>query len=167
MSIADAANVVALVALFNTAGRLVLGSLSDHIGRLTVLLITMALTTACVFTLGFIPTNGIFFIACVGLVAFCFGGNLTVFPAIVGEAFGVNRQTSNYGVIYLGFGFGAVSASAIAALTGSFIMPFKIIGALAIISFLFAAYMMSTTGHAKKQTVPFNPRAAHVADSAK
>lgn len=167
MSAADAANVVALVAIFNTVGRLLWGSLSDRIGRMTVLLITMAITTVCVFALGVLHTTGLVFIACVGLVAFCFGGNLTVFPAIVGEAFGVNRQTSNYGVIYLGFGLGAVSASAIATVTGSFLVPFYIIGVLAVISFAFAWYMIATSKQDTKQPVPFNPKAVHVADSAK
>lgn len=167
MSAATAANVVAAVAIFNTTGRLLLGSLSDHIGRMTVLLITMAVTTVCVFALGILHTTGLLFIACVGLVAFCFGGNLTVFPAIVGEAFGVNRQTSNYGVIYLGFGLGAVSASAVAQLTGSFLVPFYIIGVLAIISFGFAWYMIEARHQAEKQPASFNPHAVHVADSAK
>lgn len=167
MSVASAANVVALVAIFNTAGRLLLGSLSDHIGRMTVLLLTMAVTTVCVFALGVLHMTGIFFILCVGLVAFCFGGNLTVFPAIVGEAFGVNRQTSNYGVIYLGFGLGAVSASAVAQITGSFLVPFYIIGVLAVISFAFAWYMLEASKQDTKQPLPFNPQAVHIADSAK
>ena len=42
-----------------------------------------------VFTLSFIPLNyGIYF-ACVASVAFCFGGNITIFPAIVGDFFGL------------------------------------------------------------------------------
>lgn len=167
MSAASAANVVALVAIFNTTGRLLLGSLSDHIGRMTVLLLTMAVTTVCVFALGVLHMTGLLFILCVGLVAFCFGGNLTVFPAIVGEAFGVNRQTSNYGVIYLGFGLGAVSASAVAEITGSFLVPFYIIGVLAVVSFAFAWYMLEASKQDTKQPLPFNPQAVHIADSAK
>ncbi|MBA5851356.1 OFA family MFS transporter [Clostridium sp. cel8] len=134
LNVSTAANAVAMVAIFNTAGRIILGALSDKIGGLKVIFITFAVTAISVLALSFVHLNfGIFF-ACVAGIAFCFGGNITVFPAIVGEFFGVENQTKNYGVIYQGFGIGAISGSIISSVIGSFKGTFVVVGIMCIIS---------------------------------
>lgn len=131
---AVAANAVAMVAIFNTSGRIILGALSDKVGRLKVVLFTLTVTAVAVFVLSFVHLNfGIFF-ACVAGIAFCFGGNITVFPAIVGDFFGLKNHSKNYGIIYQGFGFGALSGSFIAALVGGFKPTFIVVGILCIAS---------------------------------
>ncbi|MDU5106889.1 MULTISPECIES: OFA family MFS transporter [unclassified Clostridium] len=146
---AVAANAVAMVAIFNTAGRIILGALSDKLGRLKVVILSLSVTTVAVFVLSFIPLNfGIFF-ACVASIAFCFGGNITVFPAIVGEFFGIQNQTKNYGVIYQGFGLGAIAGSFISSITGGFKSTFIVIGALCLISIVLATTVHSVQSHKK------------------
>lgn len=141
---AVAANAVAMVAIFNTAGRIILGALSDKLGRLNVLIFTLTVTTASVFVLSFVHLDFIIFFICVASIAFCFGGNITVFPTIVGDFFGSKNQTKNYGIIYQGFGFGALSGSFIATLAGGFIPTFIIVGGLCIVSIILT-YMMNPT----------------------
>ena len=141
---AVAANAVAMVAIFNTAGRIILGALSDKLGRLNIIIFTLAVTTVSVFVLSFVHLNFIIFFACVASIAFCFGGNITVFPTIIGDFFGSKNQTKNYGIIYQGFGFGALSGSLIAALAGGFIPTFIIVGGLCIISIILTSMMNST-----------------------
>ncbi|GFP74432.1 L-lactate MFS transporter [Clostridium fungisolvens] len=141
---AAAANAVAMVAIFNTAGRIILGALSDKLGRLNVIIFTLSIITASVFVLSFVHLNFIIFFACVASIAFCFGGNITVFPTIIGDFFGSKNQTKNYGVIYQGFGLGALSGSFIATLAGGFIPTFIIVGCLCIISIVLASIMNST-----------------------
>ncbi|WP_123053250.1 OFA family MFS transporter [Clostridium sp. JN-1] len=134
-----AANAVALVAIFNTVGRLVLGTLSDKLGRIKVVQFSIIVTVVSVFTLSSVHLNfGIFF-TCVSAIAFCFGGNVTVYPTIVGEFFGLKNQTKNYGIIYQGFGIGALSGSFISVLVGGFKPTFLIIGVLCIISVVILA----------------------------
>lgn len=134
-----AANAVAMVAIFNTSGRIILGALSDKVGRLKVVLFTLTVTAMAVFILSFVNLNfGIFF-ACVAGIAFCFGGNITVFPAIVGDFFGLKNHSKNYGIIYQGFGFGALSGSVIASLVGGFKPTFIVIGILCIVSVVIVA----------------------------
>lgn len=133
-----AANAVAMVAIFNTAGRIILGALSDKVGRLRVLLFTFAVTAISVFVMDTVHLNfGIFF-ACVAGIAFCFGGNITVFPAIVGDFFGLKNHSKNYGIIYQGFGIGALSGSVIASIAGSFKATFVVIGVMCLISIVIA-----------------------------
>ena len=134
-----AANAVAMVAIFNTAGRIILGALSDKVGQLKVVLYSLVITAISVTVLSFVPLNfGIFF-ACVAGIAFCFGGCITVFPPIVGEFFGLNNQTNNYGIIYQGFGLGALSGTFIATLVGGFKPTFMVVGVLCLISIIIIA----------------------------
>ncbi|MDU3348739.1 MAG: OFA family MFS transporter [Clostridium sp.] len=144
-----AANAVAMVAIFNTAGRIILGALSDKFGRLKVVILSLSITTVAVFALSFIHLNFAIFFTCVASIAFCFGGNITVFPAIVGDFFGVNNQTKNYGVIYQGFGLGAISGSFISSLTGGFKSTFIVIGALCLISIVLASTIQTVKSHQK------------------
>jgi OFA family oxalate/formate antiporter-like MFS transporter len=141
---AMAANAVAMVAIFNTAGRIILGALSDKLGRLNVIIFTLTVITASVFVLSFVHLNFIIFFACVASIAFCFGGNITVFPTIIGDFFGSKNQTKNYGIIYQGFGLGALSGSFIATLAGGFIPTFIIVGGLCVVSIILASIMNST-----------------------
>lgn len=145
---AVAANAVAMIAIFNTAGRIILGTLSDKLGRLNVIIFTLAVTTVSVFVLSFVHLDFIIFFSCVASIAFCFGGNITVFPTIVGDFFGSKNQTKNYGIIYQGFGFGALAGSFIAAIAGGFIPTFIIVGALCLISIILTSIMKAETHNA-------------------
>lgn len=135
---ATAANAVALVAIFNTTGRIILGALSDKVGRMQVVCGTLLATAIAVAVLSFVPLNFPIFFACVAAIAFCFGGNITVFPAIVADYFGLKNQSKNYGVIYQGFGFGALAGSIVAAILGGFQATFTVIAVLCIISLIIA-----------------------------
>lgn len=131
-----AANAVAMVAIFNTIGRIILGGLSDKIGSLRVIAFDFIVTAIAVFVLLFIHLNFAIFFACVAGIAFCFGGNITIFPSLVGDFFGLKNHSKNYGVIYQGFGLGALSGSVIANIVGGFKTTFMVIGVLCIISFI-------------------------------
>lgn len=134
-----AANAVAIVAVFNTVGRLILGAISDKFDRLKVVMCTLLVTLVSVSILCFVKLNIVSFFACVSGIAFCFGGNITIFPAIVGDFFGLKNHSKNYGIIYQGFGLGALSGSIIATIVGGFKPTFIVIGALCIISMAIVA----------------------------
>ncbi|MEK7016621.1 MULTISPECIES: L-lactate MFS transporter [Bacillus] len=138
LSAATAANAVAMVAIFNTLGRIILGPLSDKIGRLKIVTGTFVAMATSVLVLSFVDLNyGIYFV-CVASVAFCFGGNITIFPAIVGDFFGMKNHSKNYGIVYQGFGFGALAGSFIGAVLGGFKPTFMVIGVLCVVSFIIA-----------------------------
>ncbi|MEY8346845.1 OFA family MFS transporter [Bacillus cereus] len=143
LSAATAANAVAMVAIFNTIGRIILGPLSDKIGRLKIVTATFIVMATSVFVLSFVDLNyGIYFV-CVASVAFCFGGNITIFPAIVGDFFGMKHHSKNYGIVYQGFGFGALAGSFIGALLGGFKPTFMVIGVLCVISLIIAIFIQA------------------------
>lgn len=133
-----AANAVAMVAISNTAGRIILGTLSDKVGRLKVVIFGFIVMATSVIIMSTVHMNFAIFFACVAGIAFCFGGNITVFPAIVGEFFGLKNHSKNYGIIYQGFGLGALSGSIIASMVGGYKITFMIIGVMCIISIAIA-----------------------------
>lgn len=141
LDVQTAANAVAMIAIFNTAGRLILGALSDKMSRLKLIGFTMAITAVAALTLSFAKLNFGLFFASVAAIAFCFGGNITVFPAIVSDFFGLKNHNKNYGIVYQGFGLGALSGSIIAAFLGGFKPTFITIGALCLISCLIAVML--------------------------
>lgn len=138
LSAATAANAVAMVAIFNTLGRIILGPLSDKIGRLKIVTGTFVVMASSVLVLSFVDLNYGIYSVCVASVAFCFGGNITIFPAIVGDFFGMKNHSKNYGIVYQGFGFGALAGSFIGALLGGFKPTFMVIGLLCVVSFIIA-----------------------------
>ncbi|MGG0188641.1 L-lactate MFS transporter [Bacillus rhizoplanae] len=153
LSAATAANAVAMVAIFNTVGRIILGPLSDKIGRLKIVSATFVVIGMSVFVLSFVNLNyGIYF-ACVASVAFCFGGNITIFPAIVGDFFGLKNHSKNYGIVYQGFGFGALAGAFIGALLGGFKPTFMVIGALCIVSFIISILIRPPNQQKEQQKI--------------
>ncbi|MFB9757336.1 L-lactate MFS transporter [Ectobacillus funiculus] len=141
LDVTTAANAVALVAIFNTIGRIILGALSDRVGRLKVVAGALLMTAIAVSVLSFVKLNYGLFFACVAGIAFCFGGNITIFPAIVADFFGLKNQSKNYGIVYQGFGIGALSGSFIAAALGGFASTFTFIAVLSIISVIIALFI--------------------------
>ncbi|MDY4386154.1 MULTISPECIES: OFA family MFS transporter [Pectobacterium] len=141
MDMAMAANAVSAIAIFNTVGRIVLGALSDSVGRMRVISFTLFVTILAVSVMTFLPLNPVLFFICVSAIAFCFGGNITVFPAIVGDFFGLKNHSKNYGVIYQGFGIGALSGSFIAAQLGGFQATFMAIIIMSVVSLLITLWV--------------------------
>ena len=75
-----AANAVAIIAMANLGGRLVLGILSDKMSRIRVITIAQLITLAGMALLLFVPLNANLFFVAVACVAFSFGGTITVYP---------------------------------------------------------------------------------------
>ncbi|MFX3618893.1 MAG: OFA family MFS transporter [Sporolactobacillus sp.] len=138
LNAAAAANAVALVAIFNTTGRIVLGTASDHFERLKVIAVSLAVTAAAALVLSDMKLNFALYFICVSSVAFCFGGNITIFPTIVSEFFGLKNQSRNYGIIYQGFGIGGLSVSFISGLLGGFAPTFNFIALLCVLASIIA-----------------------------
>lgn len=129
-----AAGAVAVIAVANLAGRLVLGVLSDKMARIRVIALAQVVTLLGMALLLFVPLNETLFYLAVACIAFSFGGTITVYPSLVSDFFGLNNLTKNYGVIYLGFGVGSIIGSIVAALFGGFMATFYLIFALLLVT---------------------------------
>lgn len=136
LSFVIAANAVAVIAMANLGGRLILGVLSDKISRSRVVTIALAASLVGVLLLLFSEMNMVFFYLAVACIAFSFGGTITVYPSLVSDFFGLNNLTKNYGAIYLGFGLGSLCGSLVAAVFGGFTATFYAILVLLSVSLL-------------------------------
>ncbi|WP_417763899.1 MFS transporter [Shewanella sp.] len=136
LSLTIAANAVAVIAMANLSGRLVLGVLSDKMARIRVVSIALLASLLGIAVLLFMPMNMNNFYVAVACIAFSFGGTITVYPSLVSDFFGLNNMAKNYGVIYLGFGIGSLLGSLVATAFGGFAATFYLIFGLLALSLL-------------------------------
>jgi MFS transporter, OFA family, oxalate/formate antiporter len=98
---------VVVLAVGNSAGRVVTGSLSDRFGRQWTLLgefICQALVVAALYLVSGRDTPWPVILAVVFLLGFNYGTNLAVFPAASKDYFGIRNFGLNYGCLFAAFG---------------------------------------------------------------
>ncbi len=93
-----------VMAIFNGAGRLAWGSISDRLGRLPAVL-GMCATSALACALVLRQSEG-FTSLLLGLclVAFAYGGFLALMPAMTADFFGAKYVGANYGIVFSAWG---------------------------------------------------------------
>lgn len=95
---------VGIMGIFNGAGRLGWGTISDRIGRKPVLLAMSAVSViAC---LGFLRTSSGFWDVLIGLclAAFAYGGYLALMPSLTADYYGQSSIGGNYGMVFSAWG---------------------------------------------------------------
>lgn len=130
---------VSVLCLFNTAGRLVAGTLSDKLGRINTLIFALIIALvglATLYVCAVVPSVTLFAIG-VMLIGVCFGTFMGVFPGFCTDQFGTKNNTVNYGIMWIGFSAaGIVGPSVLTAVhqaTGSYQGAFVIAFALALL----------------------------------
>ena len=130
---------VSVLCLFNTAGRLVAGTLSDKLGRVNTLTFALFIALAGLATLYICGITGSVLLFAVGvmLIGVCFGTFMGVFPGFCADQFGTKNNTVNYGIMWIGFSSaGIVGPSVLTAVhnaTGSYQGAFVIAFAMAVV----------------------------------
>jgi MFS family permease len=117
--------VVALMAVGNAGGRVVAGVLSDKIGRMRTLTITMMAQAAMMVALLLVGSaNASFMVFGATFVGFNYGANLSLFPASTKDFFGLKNFGANYGLVFTAWGVGGLVlpklSQMIVAATGTF-----------------------------------------------
>lgn len=104
LSITQATASVSVLALFNAAGRVAAGYLSDLIGRVRMLLIMLVSAVGGLLLLYFSGTGDtIRFYAGIAIIGLCFGAFMGVFPSFTADQFGIRNNSVNYGIMFIGF----------------------------------------------------------------
>ena len=136
MSAAEAAGAVSVVAIANIAGRLLMGVLSDKLPRIRLITFDQCLSLVAIVLLTVVPITTFTFFTAVALIAFSFGGTLTIYPSLISDFFGIRNLAKNYGLLYLGFGLGSLFGYAAAFIFGSYSVTFTMMGALLIVAII-------------------------------
>ncbi len=146
--ITGAAYLVSLLAVANTSGRIVMGMLSDKIGRSKTLLLAIAMQAGNMLMFPTLTAEiGFVFGAIVAGVGY--GALLSVFPSMTADNFGMKNYGGNFGVVYLAWGasgfMGPVIAGVVVDATGSYGIAYTI-----------SAVMLAIAGIAAFMTKPVN-----------
>lgn len=137
LTAAEGALMVSLLGIGSVAGRLGFGVLSDKIGRFTTLIIILGLNAAVMMLFLGNATTFNTFLSCMMIVGACFGGTMSVMPAIVGDSFGPRYFGQNWSFVYPGYTVAAFIGPMVAAqtteLTGSCELALLVAGTLAVV----------------------------------
>ncbi len=130
---------VMIISVFNTAGRIIGGIISDRIGRINTMRILFSLQAANMIL--FRNANAIpVMIVAAAIAGLCYGAGFSVFPATMGDYYGTKYFGFNYGLLFSGWGLGGIigpmTGAAIYDATGSYGPAFLVSFALLVISFL-------------------------------
>ncbi|HZK27204.1 MAG TPA: OFA family MFS transporter [Thermoclostridium sp.] len=143
------------ITMFNSFGRLFWGFVSDKFGRKKTIVLLLGLTAVLSLCVNIVSGYMIFvLIACIG---FAYGGFLSTFPAFAADLFGAKYNATNYGIVLVGFGVGAVVSSYIAgyykniaATDINLMFPAFVIASAAAIIAIVSMSMIKTTSIEKK-----------------
>jgi len=128
---------VALLAVGNASGRILAGFLSDKIGRTRTMLLVFLFQALLMFLLKFISDWPLFIILSI-LLGFNYGANLSVFPSITKDWFGLKNFGVNYGLVFTAWGAGGLLLPYVSGkvfdLTGRFDAAYAIAGTLLLFS---------------------------------
>ena len=133
---------VSVLCLFNTAGRLIAGTLSDKFGRINTITVALVMALVGLATLYICAETGSVVLFAVGvmLIGVCFGTYMGVFPGFCADRFGTKNNTVNYGIMWIGFSAAGVIGpsvlSAVRASTGAYQGAFVIAFAMAFLGLL-------------------------------
>lgn len=110
---------VAVLAIGNGAGRIIAGLVSDKLGRLRTMLICFVLQAVLVFLLSRANTGSI--LASIPMLALIsaliganYGANLSLFPSITKDYYGLKNFGVNYGLVFTAWGMGGFMLSLLA-----------------------------------------------------
>lgn len=134
MSAMEAATAVSVVAIANILGRLIMGMLSDKLPRIRLITFDQCLSLIAMVMFIMMPLTPMMFFAAIALIAFSFGGTLTIYPSIISDFFGIKNLAKNYGLLYLGFGLGSLCGYIFAYAFGSYELTFIMMGVCLVVA---------------------------------
>ncbi len=148
--------VVALMAVGNALGRVIAGILSDRIGRANTLFIMLIFQSIVIFSLLFIPPAQVTLLVLAAiLIGFNYGTNLSLFPSVTKDFFGLKNFGVNYGLVFSAWGVGGFIfprvSQMIVAYTNSPKMAYILASGLLLIGAVFALMTKSPVTETQKQ----------------
>jgi len=97
---------VSFTGITNAAGRLIMATISDRLGRTNTMYILCGLTLLGAVLMTFITGYGYF--ATIAIIAFAYGGPSALNAALCTDLFGPKNSGTNYGVAMLALGFSSI-----------------------------------------------------------
>ncbi len=148
-----AALALSLTGIANTAGRILMATLSDRIGRTKTITILSLMTVAASLLL--IRVTGVGYIAVICALAFAYGGPSSINAAFTTDCFGTKHCAAIYGVIMLALGASSLFFNMLVStvLGGSVTISLSVGAASALIPIVLSGVMLKD--HTGYFTLPF------------
>jgi MFS family permease len=146
---------VAIMAVGNAGGRIVAGIISDKIGRSYTVFIMLLFQAVLMFiaipVVGAENANAIILLLLATFIGFNYGANLSLFPSITKDLWGLKNFGINYGIVFTAWGVGGFLLSRISQMLqkssqGNFSSSFIMAGILLIIGAILASTLRTTKG---------------------
>ena len=130
-----AASLVGTLGLFNGAGRIFWGWISDRIGKMPAFMGILGIQGICLILIPHVA-NAALFAVLAALVYTCYGGAFGTMPSTAGKFFGVSNAGAIYGLMLIGWSIGGVVGPLlIARLIGeekAYTLGFTVVGVIAL-----------------------------------
>ena len=144
LSAAIAGSAVGILALFNAAGRITWGWLSDKVGRTKAMFIMFLLQGIVMLALIKMGSTALTLAIAAAWIGFNFGGNFALFPSATADFFGTKNLGINYGFVFTSYGvagiIGPILGGKVFDLTGSYLWAFIPAGVLCLIASLLSFF---------------------------
>lgn len=105
---------VSILAIFNSIGRILWGKISDSLDRKTTLMIMFLICGVTMMSLDWMRIYPLYLIG-ISIVGLCFGGYLSLYPALTADYFGTRHIGANYGWMFSAYGAGGIFGPYLAA----------------------------------------------------
>jgi MFS transporter, OFA family, oxalate/formate antiporter len=124
---------VVVLSAFNALGRVVIGYLSDKMGRKNTMVIVFLLQAINMFAFGYYTTIPLL-VAGAAIAGLLYGSLFSLMPSITADFFGVKNLGVNYGLVFSGWGIAAIIGPIAGGMaivnTGSYTTSYVIAGIL-------------------------------------
>jgi OFA family oxalate/formate antiporter-like MFS transporter len=164
-SAAAAAALVGVLGLFNGAGRIFWGWLSDLVGKMPAFMGILGIQAVCLLLIPH-ATNKALFAVLAALIYLCYGGAFGTMPSTAGRFFGVRNVGAIYGLMLVGWSIGGVVGPLlIASLIGSdkaYTLGFTVIGIITVVALILPLVTKPPRRDAVAATDATTPRGEHV-----
>jgi MFS family permease len=145
--------VVAILAIGNAAGRIIAGIISDKIGRRATLMIMLSFQT--ILMLVAIPLIGaehaspVLLVLLATFIGFNYGTNLSLFPSVTKDNWGLKNFGTNYGLVFTAWGVGGFVMGRLSqmliARSGAYTSSFLTAAALLIVGIILTLTLKAKT----------------------
>ncbi|WP_456441780.1 MFS transporter, partial [Caldithrix abyssi] len=146
---------ITILSIFNGIGRVAAGSISDRIGRKSVLIILFFIIGLAVFLFNMELTLYLIYLNA-AIIGFCFGGFLAVYPPLTADYFGAKNFGVNYGLVFVGYGAGCFVGPWLGGyiydISGLYRWAFSLAGGLAIMGGIIIYFLLKSQ-ELKKEVV--------------
>lgn len=157
-SAAGAASLVGVLGLFNGAGRVFWGWISDRIGKMPAFMAILGIQGVCLLLLPH-ATSVVLFAILAALIYTCYGGGFGTMPSTAGKFFGIKHAGAIYGLMLVAWSIGGVvGPTVVTKVIGAnkaYTAGFTVVGIIALV----ALVLPLITKPARKNTAATRPDA--------